>query len=148
MQEEVLRVLKMIEDGKIDAEKGAMLIDALKNNSLDSEEKFDVEEVTVESKVINSEELIPYVNNQCKSFDEKMLYVKVDSHDGDRVNVQLPMSFVKKVIEATGSIPIRAEGIDTKIDMEMLKSAIMNDISGKLVDIESHDGDKVLVIIE
>jgi hypothetical protein len=130
MKEDVLRILKMIEDGKVDAESGAKLIEALG-------------EKTREEKVImqRAKDENSYVNN------EKMLYVLVDSHDGDKVKVNVPMNFVKNILSATGKLPIKAEGLDSSIDMEIIKEAIMNDITGKIVDVESHDGDKVIVEI-
>lgn len=130
MKEDVLRILKMIEEGKIDAESGSKLIEALGEKT--SEEKVIMQRYKDESS---------YVNN------EKMLYVLVDSHDGDKVKVNVPMNFVKNILSATGKLPIKAEGLESNIDMEIIKEAIMNDITGKIVDVETHDGDKVIVEI-
>lgn len=130
MKEDVLRILKMIEEGKIDAESGSKLIEALGEKP--SEEKVIMQRYKDESS---------YVNN------EKMLYVLVDSHDGDKVKVNVPMNFVKNILSATGKLPIKAEGLESSIDMEIIKEAIMNDITGKIVDVETHDGDKVIVEI-
>jgi hypothetical protein len=130
MKEDVLRILKMIEEGKIDAESGSKLIEALGQKP--SEEKVIMQRYKDESS---------YVNN------EKMLYVLVDSHDGDKVKVNVPMNFVKNILSATGKLPIKTEGLESSIDMEIIKEAIMNDITGKIVDVETHDGDKVIVEI-
>ncbi|MEG0771928.1 hypothetical protein [Clostridium sp.] len=130
MKEDVLRILKMIEEGKIDAESGSKLIEALGEKP--NEEKVIMQRYKDESS---------YVNN------EKMLYVLVDSHDGDKVKVNVPMNFVKNILSATGKLPIKAEGLESSIDMEIIKEAIMNDITGKIVDVETHDGDKVIVEI-
>lgn len=130
MKEDVLRILKMVEEGKVDAESGAKLIEALggKNREEQAIVQLPKEERS-------------YINN------EKMLYVLVDSHDGDKVKVNVPMNFVKNILSATGKLPIKAEGLDSTIDMEVVKEAIMNDITGRIVDVESHDGDKVIVEI-
>lgn len=130
MKEDVLKVLKMIEEGKVDAESGAKLIEAL------GEKK--VEDNGVLQTIQDQRS---YIN------DEKMLYVLVDSHDGDKVKVNVPMNFVKSILSATGKLPIKAEGITSSVDMEIVKEAIMNNITGKIVDIESHDGDKVIIEI-
>lgn len=130
MKEDVLRILKMIEEGKVDAESGAKLIEALGAKN--------TEEQAIMQLPKNEKN---YINN------EKMLYVLVDSHDGDKVKVNVPMNFVKNILSATGKLPIKAEGITSHVDMEIIKEAIMNDITGKIVDVESHDGDKVIVEI-
>lgn len=131
----MLRVLKMIEEGKIDSEKGVMLIEALNDKK---EETTSLQQTNIENNVLDP--IVPNANG------EKMLYVRVLSHEGDRVNVNLPMNFVKSIIAATGNIPVKAEALNG-VDMEMLKQAIMSDISGRIVDIESHEGDKVLIEI-
>jgi len=112
MKEDVLRILKLIEEGKVDAESGAKLIEALSK------------------KDVTKDEIIPVFNNE-KSYvnNEKMLYVLVDSHDGDKVKVNVPMNFVKNILSATGKLPIKAEGLASSIDMEIIKEAVIFNLS-------------------
>ncbi len=124
MNEEVLRVLKMVEEGKIDSEKAAELIEALKDGS--------------ESCVMQ---------NQSANNDGKMLKIRVLSSDSDKVNVQLPINFIKGVLAACKKVPLNIKGIEN-VDTEMLLNAIDSGITGKIVDVNSGDGDIVEIVIE
>ena len=68
MNEEISKILKMVEDGKINADKAQELIEAIGNKS----EKTSVQ-LLQEDDIMN-----------------KMLKIRVNSHDGDLVNVNLP----------------------------------------------------------
>lgn len=127
MKEDVLRVIKMIEEGKIDSEKGAELIEALNGPK--------VEEKT----------MIPTRNVNFN--DERMLKVKVVSAERDNVNVQLPVKFIKGVIAACGKMPLNVQGMEG-IDMQLLLQAMDSGLTGKIVDVKSANGDTVEVVIE
>jgi hypothetical protein len=77
-----------------------------------------------------------------------MFKIKVLSADGDKVNVQIPLEFAKVALKSgKGFMKIdQLEGMDLDIDMilEMIDSGSL----GKIVDIESADGDIVEIIIE
>ena len=129
MNEEIMRVLKMVEEGKITADKAKELIDAL------GDEKG------------KDEIIIP------KKYEDKFLRIKVLSHDGDKVNVQLPIKIIKEVIRVTGKLPISTsiEGMEN-INLDDLMNTIVacldNEVMGEIVDVCSKDGDTVKVVIE
>lgn len=129
MKEDISRVLKMMEEGKIDASKATELISAIKEKD---------------------KELIPAVSLNKTSNLDKMLKVKVRSAQGDNVDVKVPIKLVKAVLNATGKIPgismNGTSGID--IDIKMISDAIENDIDGRIVDVKSANGDIVEVVIE
>ena len=89
---------------------------------------------------------------QRKSLDELTLRVYVFSHDGDKVKVNLPMSLVKVCLEI--GINIAPNFVDCNIDvlktldfgkiMELAERGLI----GKLVEVESADGDIVEVVVE
>lgn len=124
MKDEVMRVLKMVEEGKISAEKGAELIEAMKGER---------------SLVVQEQPKI--------SYDELMLKVRVISADKDNVNVQLPLKFIKGVLGACGKMPMNIKGMEG-IDINMLMEAIDSGLTGKIVDVKSANGDIVEVVIE
>jgi hypothetical protein len=123
MNENINRILKMVEDGKIDAAKAAELIEAL-----------------------NEKEPVTSSQTQTR---EKMLKVRILSAKGETVNVNLPIKFVKSSIKAFGKIPINIHG-DTNhdVDMQAIADAIESGIDGRIVDINSKNGDKIEVVIE
>jgi len=132
MKEEVKRILKMVEDGKISSDKGEELLEAINN--------------TEKSEII-------YVGEQDKkSNGGKMIKIRILSHEGDRVNVMLPLKFVSGMIKAFGKIPNinieNMEGIDGKEMADTVMAAIDGGIEGEIVDIESSEGDIVKIVIE
>ncbi len=133
MNEEVLRVLKMVEEGKISADKAKELIDAL--DGLNSASGSD-------TKIVLSEQ---------KNYEDKFLRIKVLSAEGDKVNVQLPIKIIKEIIKITGKLPIKTEGLDG-IELEQLVNTIVtcldNEVMGEIVDVTSSKGDIVKVVIE
>ncbi|WP_139905807.1 SHOCT-like domain-containing protein [Clostridium thermarum] len=135
MNEEILRVLKMVEEGKIDSQKGAQLIEALKVSKKETETQVRV--FTDSKENVRNKDL--------------MLKIKVKDEDGNKVNVNLPVKFVSGIISATGRLPVNlqgVEGVDINGLTNALNEAINSGMVGKIVDIESEDGDVVEITIE
>ena len=129
MREDILRVLKMVEEGKISGEKAEELISALR------EEK----EPTVS------------INESATDYEKRILRIKVLSSDGDDVSVNLPISIIKGILGSCKDLPINLgdmEGIDKEALMNTLISALDNNIIGNIVEVNSKDGDKVKIFIE
>lgn len=90
-----------------------------------------------------------------KSPDEMLLRIRVNSANGDRVNVNLPLTLVKAVINAgldvsDGNMGVNIGGTDVlqNIDFDLIFKLIDQGVVGKLVDIESADGDIVEIYVE
>lgn len=129
MNDEISRVLTMVEEGKLDKDKAAELIDVLQGKG---------KQVN-----LNKRTSTPYL--------DKMLKIRVTSEIGDNVNVNLPIKLVKAVLKAGVSIAEKipeAEKYVKDIDVELLIEAIENELDGQIVDITSAKGDKVFVVIE
>ncbi|HBC96598.1 MAG TPA: hypothetical protein DC034_07370 [Clostridium sp.] len=123
MNEETAKILKMVEDGKITADKAQELIESLKDRNTQLAPDDDIM--------------------------EKMLMIKVNSHEGDNVNVKLPVKFIKVMLKTVGKIPI-SDGVKgmENIDLNLISEAIDKGLSGKIVDVKSAEGDIVEVSIE
>ena len=125
MKEEIAKVLTMVQEGKIDSEKAAELIDVLKEKN--------------SPKVVNN----PYL--------DKTLKIRVKSEQNDNVTVNLPLKLVKAVLKAghgiASNVPQAKEYVKD-LDIDLLIDAIENEIDGKIVDIQSANGDTVAVFIE
>ena len=123
MQEEIKRILKMMEEGKIDSDKASELIEAI-NLKPDSQQP---------TKTVNS---------------DKMLRVKVISSTEDNVNVNIPINFLKAIGTAVNNIKIPGVSEQEGIDIKMIMEAIDSGLEGKIVDVKSANGDIVEVAIE
>jgi len=82
---------------------------------------------------------------------QKMLQVRVLSENGDRVKVNLPLNFVRGILKATGKLPMikeeHIEGVDMEQLMESITLAIDHDLNGRIVDVETAQGDLVIIDI-
>lgn len=125
MKEEVKKVLKMVEEGKIDSEKASALIEALNQK--------------------DDPVLIEGATSPAVDYGNRMLKINVISHDGDNVNVKLPVKVIKAVGGAINKIP----GADIEgVDIKAIIDAIDCGLDGKIVDVHSAQGDIVEIVIE
>lgn len=86
---------------------------------------------------------------QRKSIDEMMFKVYVNSADGDKVRVNLPMGLVKLGLEMGMKMPqVSGNNAIKDIDFEQLIYMVESGLIGKLVEVESADGDIVEVVVE
>ncbi|MCF6460978.1 SHOCT-like domain-containing protein [Clostridium sp. Cult3] len=126
LKEEKLQILKMVEEGKITSEEGIDLLDAL----------GDAEET--------------YVANK----QAKWLKIRVfDPDDNTKVNVTVPIALIDVSMKMAGKfapafVPELKEANLNENDMKELFDAIKNGATGKIVDIESEDGEKVEIVVE
>lgn len=94
----------------------------------------------------NEVKLVPPAER--KSLDQLILRVYVNSQDGDRIKVNIPLSLVKVCMEiGVGMINpggVSLEGIDWGKILELAERGAI----GKLVEMESADGDVVEVVVE
>ncbi len=88
--------------------------------------------------------------NQRKSLEELTLRIRILSADGDVVKVNLPMTLVKVALELGVDIaPNYAKGVDMqKLDLSKIMDMVEQGAIGKLVQIESAEGDVVDVVVE
>jgi hypothetical protein len=122
MKEEVKRILKMVEDGKINSDKAGELMEALNKTTA-------VQQLPLSSNL------------------DKMLRIKVLSGEKDSVNVNVPVRFLKAVGGAIKNVPgLKENGVD--IDIKMIMDAIDSGLEGKIVDVKSANGDIVEICIE
>ena len=124
--DEKLRILKMVEEGTMTAEQAVDLMSAME---LD---------VSVQSVAKNT-------------YDKKMFRVIVDSETGDKVNVQFPVGAIKKLLKATGKLPIPDDcmkDMDLSNIMEAVSECLDEEIEGDFVNGEGADGTVVRVFVD
>lgn len=126
--DETMRILKMIEDGTITAEQGAELMSAL-NADVPAQQTAIVK----------------------TSYDKKMFRIIVDSTNGDKVNVQFPVSAIKKILKVTGKLPIPEQdlqGVDLPAMMDAISECLEDEIDGDFVNVQAADGTTVRVFVD
>ena len=87
---------------------------------------------------------------QRKSLDELILRIYVNSADGDRIKVNLPMSLVKVSLEIGMDFASTMGSNDALkgVDFSKLVELVQQGAVGKLVEMESSDGDIVEIVVE
>lgn len=149
MNENILRILKMVEEKKITAEEATGLIAALQTEPSTAP----TQATTPTSHSFNDGfDRESFMRNDVKAAPgEVFLQVRVLSADGDKVKINLPLNFVKAVLKLTGKLPMiqpeHLEGIDVNELMETITAAVDSDLKGRIVDVESANGDLVVVEI-
>lgn len=98
----------------------------------------------------NEVRLVP--EEERKPFDELVFRVRVNSAQGDKVRVNLPMTLIRLAMEIGVDVVPNLGGdhadMMKSIDMEKVVKMVEQGLVGKLVEIESADGDTVEVVVE
>ena len=109
--------------------------------------------VSVDELLSGKQELQPVVTlvpeDQRKDIKDMMLRIVVDSHDGDKVRVNLPMALVQLAMEMGMEMP-QISGNDALkgIDWVQVMDLVRHGAMGNLVEVESADGDIVRIFVE
>ena len=135
MNEERKKVLEMLADGKISADEAERLLDALGNKST---------EASPQAALTKTLDDLP-----------QYLFVKVDSDDGDKVNIRVPLKLVKAGIKLKALLPREAQDkINIKlnekgINLEDFEADNFKDILDALtefeINVDEKKGDKVRI---
>lgn len=126
IQEEKLAVLKMIEDGKITAQEGLELMEALKHST------------TTPS----------FSKEPAQPSSMKMLRIRVrEGQDKTKVNVNIPLPLVKVGLDIAKNVKIgEHQDLLSKIDMDEIIALIETGAQGKLVEIEDVESDTMVEV--
>jgi hypothetical protein len=130
MKSEIEKVLTMVQEGKIDTDKGSELIQVLQEKE-------------------QSPTIRP-LSHTSSNYSDKTLRIRVVS-ESDNVNVNLPIKLVKVVLAAGHNIALKipqSEQYVKDIDIHLILEAIENELDGQIVDVKSANGDTVSITIE
>lgn len=84
-----------------------------------------------------------------KDINKMILKINVISSDGDKVKVNLPLSIIKVCLDSNVDLPsIGGKNTLNTIDFNQIFELIEAGVVGKLVEVESNDGDIVNIYVE
>jgi len=125
MKDEIAKIISMAQEGKITSDEASELISAIK-----SEEKQ---------------------TTPSKSYLGKMLKIRIKSEKEENVKVNVPIRLVKFLLKMghgiASQIPEAQKYVDD-IDVDLIMNAIDNEMEGKIVDIQSDEGEMIEIYIE
>ena len=109
--------------------------------------------VTVDELLSGKRETAPSVQilpeDQRKDIKEMMMRIIVDSSDGDKVRVNLPMALIQVAIECGIEMPQLSGSEALKhIDWNQIMDMVSRGVIGNLVEVEDADGDIVRIFVE
>ncbi|KLO20979.1 hypothetical protein X275_10110 [Marinitoga sp. 1197] len=125
MKEELIRILNMVKNGTVEIEEAAELIETF----------YDTK------------------NTKSNSTQKRKLVIKVNSSNGDKVNVKIPLGLIK-MAKAMIPLSLAQQGTNMskeQIDqiMEALENINFDEFEGEnIIDVNSEDGDIVKIYIE
>lgn len=132
--EEQLRILKMLEEGKITAEQASELLAAL----------------TPQKEVGAASYKVAKTEPVNMDYDKRMVRIVVDSSEGDKVNVQLPVTAIRQILKVTGKLPVVSEnmqGIELTEVLDTVVDCLDAEAIGDIVNVVSKAGDVVKIYI-
>lgn len=109
--------------------------------------------VTVDELLSGKQEQKPLVTmvpeEQRKDTKDMMLRIVIDSSDGDKVRVNLPMALIQVAMDIGMDMPqITGNSALKDIDWKQILELVRHGAMGNFVEIESADGDTVRIFVE
>ena len=105
----------------------------------------------VEEGTMTAEQAVDLMSAMELDVSVQMFRVIVDSETGDKVNVQFPVGAIKKLLKATGKLPIPDDcmkDMDLSNIMEAVSECLDEEIEGDFVNVEGADGTVVRVFVD
>ena len=136
MSDESKKILEMLAAGKITSDEAEQLLEKLERQ-VDEHRPVQVE--TAKSR---------------GSSVPKFLRVVVDSSDGDKVNIRVPLALVRTGIKLSTMLPseasekIKQQGVDLSQLSELQGDELLKALEELSVDVDSADGDTVRIFCE
>ncbi|MEI3605295.1 hypothetical protein SPD48_06280 [Pseudogracilibacillus sp. SE30717A] len=126
MQDEIEKIINMVQEGKITSDEAGELIAAIK----------------AEPKAVSTSN---------KGYLGKMLKIRIQSETEENVKVNIPIGLVKFLLKMGHGIASHipeSQKYVKDIDLDLVMHAIDTEMEGKIVDIQSEDGEIVEIYIE
>ena len=84
-----------------------------------------------------------------KNPDNMLLKIMVNSADGDKIRLNLPIPLIKAALQMGLQMPqVSGNNALKNIDFETIMDMIEKGLIGKLVEVESADGDIIEIVVE
>lgn len=83
-------------------------------------------------------------------YDKRIFHVDIDSEKGDKIRIQFPVGAVKKILKASGKLPLPQETlqeIDLSELMDAVAACLSEEAEGDFVTVETAGGTHVRVFV-
>lgn len=85
-----------------------------------------------------------------KNYNDRLVIININSHTGDKVKLNLPVEFVKKLIKnnALNFFIFEEEIVDTQKMIKSLLDSFNYNLTGEILNLERYNGDLVKIKIQ
>lgn len=85
-----------------------------------------------------------------KNYNDRLVIININSHTGDKVKLNLPVDFVKKLIKnnALDFFLFEEEIVDTNKMIKSLLDSFNYNLTGEIVNLQRYNGDLVKIKIQ
>lgn len=92
-------------------------------------------------------QLIP--SEKRKNLEDMLLRIIVNSEEGDKVKINLPMTLIKAAVELGLALPqVSGNNSLKNINFDEIMKIVESGVVGKILEVESSEGDTVEIIVE
>lgn len=109
--------------------------------------------ITVDELLVGKKDEKPLVSivpeEKRKEIKDMMLKIQVNSADGDKVKINLPLALIEAAVEMGMEMPEVSSNINLRnIDFAKILNLVKKGAVGNLLEVESSDGDIVCIFVE
>lgn len=85
-----------------------------------------------------------------KNYNDRLVIININSHTGDKIKLNLPMEFVKKLIKnnALDFFIFEEEIVDTQKMIKSLLDSFSYNLTGEILNLERYNGDLIKIKIQ
>ena len=85
-----------------------------------------------------------------KNYNDRLVIININSHTGDKIKLNLPVDFVKKLIKnnALDFFLFEEEIVDTQKMISSLLNSFNYNLTGEIANLERYNGDLIKIKIQ
>ena len=85
-----------------------------------------------------------------KNYSDRLVIININSHTGDKIKLNLPVDFVKKLIKnnALDFFLFEEEIVDTQKMIKSLLDSFNYNLTGEIANLERYNGDLIKIKIQ
>ena len=90
------------------------------------------------------------MSSNTKNYNDRLVIININSHTGDKIKLNLPVDFVKKLLKnnALDFFLFEEEIVDTQKMINTLLNSFNYNLTGEVVNLERYNGDLIKIKIQ
>ena len=90
------------------------------------------------------------MSSTIKNYNDRLVIININSHTGDKIRLNLPVDFIKKLIKnnALDFFLFEEEIVDTQKMIKSLLDSFNYNLTGEIVNLQRYNGDLVKIKIQ